>query len=145
MNRNKKWVLTLAGLLVLVAAFFVINWFYGGDSIHKATAQIIEVKDGSIIVEAFIGQNQTVEFQLTNETVLNKSIAVITEEQLKADDPFTPERRIVGGAISDLIVGKNIVIYSKENLVRSKKATATRIDYVGGLDYPENSGFKDSY
>ena len=93
---------------------------------------IKEVDGSSIRVEGMVGtENKVVEFTIMPETVLINGSNTITEEQIKSGQNFQPKFEQIVGQVSDLVPGIIISkIRSKENLIRTNKAIAIKIDYV---------------
>lgn len=136
-----------SGILFIIILTIAI-WFLYKSSItdqepeaalHEMAGNIVEVKNGSIMVEGTVGsENKTIEFVFDNRTVFKKMTIVITEEQFKSGESFQPETPITAGAVSELANGIRVLkITSKENLLTAGKASATEIYYLlYSYDFP---------
>ncbi len=131
---NKKVILAL--IVVVGIAGGLIYKFGPISSINKLTGEITEVGENFIVVKGYLRkEGRVVQFIITPNTEFNKSILAVSSEKLAAPGPVAPERRIVKGEKTDLVVGKVLVVYSQDNLLTVSKTEAIKIDYVGGYEF----------
>lgn len=130
-------------VFLLTVLILVLSWdrfFNQASAIYEMSGKIIEVKNGSIVVEGVVEssdpnisrqENRTIEFKIIDETILKKNAIVITVAQINSGESFQPETRIRPGAISDLAVDMRVFkIESKDNLFIETKAVAAEINYL---------------
>lgn len=141
----KRKALIIATLVMLISVgltfLFAYKYFQKAQySNQMVNGTVKGVKDGSIVVEGLVrssdpqnhfDKKRTIEFAITSQTILKKSIIRATIDQIKSGKPFHPETVIATGTISDLAEGIDIFkITSKDNLLSAEKAIAAEIYYV---------------
>lgn len=107
--------------------------------LYQMSGHIIEVKENSIVITGPVKsldptntrqEQKTIEFQVIPQTVLKNTANIITIENIKSGEPFTPKTEEKPGYVSDLAVSMKIIsIQSKEDLFAVDKAIADEINY----------------
>ena len=138
---DKKVILIIIG--VVLALF--ITFFYSGklfrpsDFSNQISGQILEVKDGVIVIEGLVKsskpesnrqEKKTIEFKFTPETIFKKT-ELTPPKGIKPGEPFVPIATETQGNVLDLSVGVIIIrLQSKEDLFETDKGTVTEINYA---------------
>ena len=138
---NNKKIIIITSLILgiaLIALGFVYFLRKGKNTpitivgIHETSGLATKNDNNSIWVSAQInGKDRLIKFNLTPQTVVTKTLRIITEEQLKSDKPYKPETRTVSGDIQEIKTSTRITkVKSKEDLTNLDQATATEINYI---------------
>lgn len=143
MIKRKALIIVIPIMLILVGLTFLIAYKYfqkAQYSNQMVSGTIKGVKNGSIVVEGLVRSSDssnpvdkktTIEFFITPQTILKKSVISATTEQIRSGKPFHPTTTITTGATSDLAESISIFkIMSKDDLFSADNATAIEIDYI---------------
>lgn len=151
MDKNKTYLILILIILV-IGVLFAYNYYDkfkdNSPSVNKSfvskqfSGKVIQVNDGIVTVSQNAGsgsQEQIIEFTTTPETKFNKTLFIITVEQIKSGKSYQPEQKKSEGSIADLIPGVGIEkLSSKEDIsATTSKATAIEINY-NIYDFPKS-------
>src|SRR3989344_4436416 len=76
---------------------------------HEMGGSVVEAGEGSIVGRGNVsGEVRTVTFILTSETIFTTQRLMITEEQIRSDQPYQPQTERVSGSVADLAVGAEL-------------------------------------
>ena len=130
-----KLIVSLIFMTVLVVGGI---WVFSRNQLSATemqNARIIEVRDGSILVEGSlflsngVSTMQEVEFLITPETKLTKT-TLIMDLSIPSDQAYTPQKTNEQGNISDLTPRETINrIVASENIYNKQKAVAVEVIY----------------
>lgn len=133
---NKTVIPLLLVVVVAIGAYFA----YSKNKlppVYYMTGTIVETGNNLLKVEGEVGgKTKMINFVLNEYTALNEAVLVVSAEKIKSGEPFEPERKNQSGEISDLVVGKSVVIYALEDLLSHRNATAVKINYAS-FDSPK--------
>ncbi len=121
---DTKYLIGLGIVLIGIILFYLFSFQIPKSNVAPlvSTGRITEIKEGGIIVKELAGE-ENMEFMITLDTVFQKSVIVITENQANSGESFAPETQTLPGKVSDL---------AKDMLVRIKAAgnSAIEINYT---------------
>lgn len=132
--------LFISFLIVLAVGGSVYFFFFGKDKTESRSfiGTVVEIKGNSIVAEGMIkildedrlNIRKTMTFKINDEANLIKTVIIFDTNRPESEEAYSPETIKTQGSLSDLGVGMAVNVTSKENLVKTNKATAVEINYV---------------
>ena len=106
-------------------------------SMLQMKGSVTGVNGNSVFISGIVNsidgksEDKTIEFIVTNDTILRSNKIIITLEQIKSGKNFHPKTIIGTGQLSDLSPDTKIFnVSSKNDLSKTNKATAAEISYL---------------
>jgi hypothetical protein len=145
---NKKIITILIIILALLLGFIIYNQIKidsPKETSHQMRGVVTAVTENSITIQGVAKSDnssfvvgRTIQFSITPDTTFKSRASVITEEQIKTEQPFKPVMADGPGMFSELKADTIILnIESDKDLFTVTAASAKNIYYLGLVHTPQ--------